>query len=111
MEPIYIYKIIHIVGLALTMLSFGSLITKYSKCGVIGHGVGLLMLLVSGFGLQARVLGGAFPGWLIVKLVLWLVLGGMLVLVKRGKLKAGPAWLIILGIVAVAAFLALTKPF
>jgi len=110
MDP-SIYKIIHIVGLALTMLSFGSLITKYSKCGVIGHGVGLLLLLVSGFGLQQKVLAGTFPGWLIAKLVLWLVLGGMLVLVKRGKLKPGPAWLILLAIVAVAAFLVFKRPF
>ena len=52
--------------------------------GVLGamHGIGLLISLVAGFGLMAR-LGVSFPGWAVAKIVIWLGLGAALAVPNR----------------------------
>ena len=109
MDPL-IYKLIHYVGIFTLMLSLGSIFTKYNKCAVIGHGVGLLLILLGGFGMQAKMSLG-FPNWLIVKLVIWLIFGAAIVLAKRDILKGSTAWIVMIGLASVAAYLGLMKPF
>ena len=76
------------------------------------HGIGLVVLLVSGFGNLAKLgMTAHMPGWVIAKMVLWLVLGMIPSLVKRGKLvgnaAVGVTMAVAIGIVYLAAF----KPF
>ncbi len=113
-----VYKIIHYVGIFTLMLSLGSLFTKYNKSAVIGHGVALLLIILGGFGMQARMktfyvaeFETGFPNWMIVKLVIWIIFGGSVVLAKRGILKGAAAWIVMIGLASVAAYLGLTKPF
>ncbi len=113
-----VYKLIHYVGIFMLMLSLGSLFTKYNKCAVIGHGISLLLILVAGFGMQARMkesyeanFDTTFPIFMIVKLVLWLCFGGAVVLAKREVIKGSTAWLLCIGLGAVAAYLGIHKPF
>jgi len=114
-----IYRIIHFIGLFTLMFAFGSLFTgeKSTKAAAIGHGVGLLLMLLGGFGMQAKlkdaytaVYGSAFPTWLILKLVIWLVLGGCMVLAKRRVIKGAAAWILIIALGTASAYLALKKP-
>ena len=105
-----VYKIIHYVGIFMLMFSLGSLFTKYNKCAVIGHGIGLLLILVAGFGMVAKLDIG-FRGFIIVKLVLWLFFGAAVVLAKREVIKGSTAWIVCIGLGAVAAYLAIYKPF
>lgn len=109
-----VYKLIHYVGIFLLMLSLGSLFTKYNKCAVIGHGIALLLILVAGFGMQARhkdkyvaLFENGFPSWMIYKLVIWFLFGAMIVLVKRGMLKGQAAWGVTLILGFAAAYFAL----
>ena len=105
-----IYKIIHFVGLIILFTGIGSLLALDPKKPAalrrpaMIHGIGLLLLLVSGFGLQAKLKLG-FPGWLLAKLALLIVLGGMIVVIKRKLLPAPVIYLLVIVLGSVAAYL------
>lgn len=114
-----IYRLIHFAGIFTLFLAFGSLFKgdKTTKGAVIGHGIGLLLILLGGFGMQAKmkdtydaVYGSGFPTWLIIKIVIWLALGGGIVLAKRKIIKGAAAWIAIIALGMASAYLALNKP-
>jgi len=52
------------------------------------HGIGLLVSLVSGFGMLAKMgMSWPWPLWIWIKVALWLVLGFLPVLAKKGVLS------------------------
>lgn len=115
------YRFIHLMGMVVLFVSLGGLIAlAYSgktgglrKALVAIHGTSMLVMLVAGFGLLAKIgiSHGDLPGWVIGKLVLWLVLGGIVVLIRKQPSK-GVAWVgvvSLLGFVTVA--LGVFKPF
>ena len=117
-----VYKVLHILGLLLVFVSLTGIwgvnrrgagaVVKRQRVGLSAmHGIGLLVLLISGFGLLAK-LGylSALPTWSIVKLGLWVVLAGSIALAKR-KTEWGLA-LLSLWILAgtLAAYLCVFKP-
>lgn len=97
-----IYKIVHYLGIFILLAAFGSLFSNYNKKAVMAHGIGLFLMLLGGFGMHAR-LGGKFEPWLIGKIVIWLALGGSIVLLKKGILKGlvGKAVILALAMAAV----------
>ena len=113
-----VYKLIHYVGIFTLMFSLGSLFTKYNKGAVMGHGIALFLILLGGFGMQAKMKAAyvaqfetGFPHWMIVKLVIWVAFGAAIVLAKRGLLKGVAAWIVMIGLAFAAAYLGLMKPF
>jgi hypothetical protein len=63
----------------------------------------LLLILVAGFGLISK-LGHSFVApWLIVKMVIWLALGGLIVLINRKPQLAVMLWWLLIALGAVAA--------
>ena len=113
------YRLIHFAGLFTLFFAFGSLFTgkQSSKGAAIGHGIGLLLILLGGFGMQAKMKvsylithGSAFPTFLILKIVIWVILGGCMVLAKRRIIKGLAAWVLIIGLGLAAAYLAFNKP-
>ena len=114
------YKILHILGLLLAFAALGALTFEAHvgraenkegrRLTGIAHGAGLLLLLVSGFGMLAR-LGGGFPGWVIAKIVIWLVIGGIIALIRRQPRWAGFLWFALPVLGTFAGYLALYKPF
>ena len=74
------------------------------------HGVALFVILVSGFGMLAK-LGYGFPLWVWLKLVVWLLIGAAIALVRRLPEQATIFWFAIPLLGTVAAFLAIYKPF
>ncbi len=116
------YKVLHVTGLLLTVFGlFGlaSILWNESspkpflrKLLIIFHGVGLVFLIVAGFGLLARMgLARQVPDWAYAKMVIWLLLGGILVLVKRKPQKMAVWVSLIFALVITALILAVTKPF
>ncbi|MGJ8655171.1 MAG: hypothetical protein ACSHX6_01870 [Akkermansiaceae bacterium] len=105
-----VYKIIHYVGIFTLMFSLGSLFTQYNKRAVMGHGIALLLIILGGFGMQAKLKLG-FPNWMIVKMVIWVIFGAAIVLAKRNVLKGAAAWVVMIGLAVVAAYLGFMKPF
>lgn len=121
--PYEVYKVLHITGVFMVMISLGGVFlyaatggekadNPWRKMVAITHGVGLLITLVAGFGLLARLgLVSGMPGWAWAKLVVWLLLGAFIALAYRRKLSPIVLWwgTIVLG--AVAAYFAGYKPF
>lgn len=120
------YKTIHLVGLMMLFISLGGLALlgglgadaqrakPYRAVLSAFHGLGLLLLIVAGFGLLAR-LGAAKPadwgGWVHAKMVLWLLFGAAVVPLKRMP-QLGRLWLVVLTAMGgVTAWIALFKPF
>jgi hypothetical protein len=115
------YKLLHICGILMIFSGLAALWGVYStgqapppgrrKALAIIHGLGMLLVLVGGFGMAAKLgLMANLPLWLYLKISVWLLLGASMVLAKR-KAQWGPALLllwILLG--ASAATLALFKP-
>lgn len=117
-----IYKFLHLIGIILMFSGLIGLLTMRThnitpagaskSFAFITHGIGLLLILVSGFGLLARLqLAQNMPNWAYFKIAIWLYFGMSIALVKR---KGHLGWVIylplIIGFIA-AAYLALWKPF
>ena len=117
------YKVLHLLGIFTVILSLGGMClhvisggTKnYAgrKWAAMFHGIGLLLVLIAGFGLLAKegLMQGGMPGWVVGKLIIWLILGAMPALVYRQPKMAKLFWFLILAFSAVAAWLAIYKPF
>lgn len=118
-----LYKSIHLMGALMVFLSMGGLFSRgfyeeregsgartLRKVGGITNGVGLVLLLASGFGMVAQ-LGIGFPGWVLAKMTVWVALGSLILLASRKPdLGRGLWWVaLVLGILAV--YLVEYKPF
>jgi len=78
----------------------------------ISHGLGLLLILVSGFGMAARLgLVSGLPGWVHAKLGIWVLLGLAVSLAKRKGAIGWPVFVLLVGLGTTAAFIAVNKPF
>lgn len=106
-----IYKFIHYLGILFLLTGLGGLIFAAKdaiKLATISHGIGLLLILLGGFGMQAKMHLG-FPSWFIVKLAIWLVLGASLVIAKRELLPPVATWLLVVALAGIAAWLGMTN--
>ena len=115
------YKILHLTGLILLFSGLVSLLTLKAtgasiqgsarKFSFITHGVGLFFVLLSGFGLLARLgLVKDMPNWVFAKLAVWLYFGASIALIKRKGQIGWILYLPMLLIFMVAAYIAITKP-
>jgi uncharacterized membrane protein SirB2 len=117
------YKILHLFAIFFVFLSLGGLTLRAMDHGDKGksrarrlagitHGLALILVLVSGFGLLAR-LGvqhdWVFPPWVWAKLIIWLLLGASVAFIRKKEWHRALWWIFpILG--GAAAALALLKP-
>ncbi len=113
MNPLF-YYILHVFSLVVltahTFMAFANPAPENRKRTMIITGIASLLLLVSGFGLLAKVYPGQFPGWMIVKLVCWLGFSGLAGMAYRKvHLRNTLAW-IALSLVLVALFMVYLKP-
>ncbi len=124
MLPYAFYKIVHILGIALALVSLGGMAVHAMNGGqksenaarrllIAMHGFGALFVLVGGFGLLARIgfaHGSGFPLWLWVKLAVWALLAAVAFLPYRVP-QATRALVIALPVfAALAAAMAVYKP-
>lgn len=88
------YKILHVASVIIVLFAMGGLTAvakavaannaPKQKIFSILHGVGLATLLVSGFGLLARLgLVGDMPDWVKLKVGAWIVVGSFAAVYKR----------------------------
>lgn len=107
---ILIYNILHLVGAISLFIGFLLLLSaKSAKKGMMFHGIGLVILLISGFGQLAKLgMTAHMPPWAIVKIVAWLVLGFLPVLAKRHVLPRSAVVTMAFAIGGFAAYLGLS---
>lgn len=114
------YKTLHLLGLSLVLVSLGGIAvhainggTKannaFRKNAAIAHGVGLLLLLVAGFGMLAKLGIHGLPLWVGGKLLIWLLLGSFVALAYKQN-RARKVWLALPVLVVLATVLAQLKP-
>jgi hypothetical protein len=114
------YKVLHVLGLSLVVLSLGGIIlhvinggskatNSFRKGAMITHGIGLVLLLVAGFGMLARLGIHGVPLWVGGKLLIWLVLGAFVGLAYKKQALAKKFWLAIPVLVLFATALAVFK--
>jgi uncharacterized membrane protein SirB2 len=103
------YQTLHIFGLFLLFSSLGAAAmhamnggtkesNKARKWVAITHGVSLLLVLVAGFGMLAksgRAPTDQWPDFIPMKLAVWFVLGGALVLFYRKPEWAKALWIVL----------------
>ena len=84
------YKLIHLLGvfLLLSGLGGGAVLVMSSSANAgarklcsMAHGIGLLLILVAGFGQLARLDLPGWPLWVWLKIGIWVALG-----VRRGPM-------------------------
>ena len=112
------YNFLHLVGMAGLLAGYGALLARAVLApenkpirvwGAVLSGLGLVLLLVAGFGMQAKG-GWGWPLWLLLKIVIWIVLGFLLsVINKRPEYNKG-LWALVLALVVVVLWLGQYKP-
>jgi len=126
-----VYRLIHFFGIFLLLTALGGAVMRgmmgtvattalatdagasdkrMRRLIALSHGVAMLLILIGGFGMLARLDVG-FPGWIAGKLVVWLALGAMLALANRLAPRARMLWFAVPVLAFVAAWIAYTKPF
>ena len=117
---ILVYKLIHIVGIGMIFLSMGGMSmhailggekkNEWLKPAIIGHGVGMLLILVAGFGMLARLgIHWPWPTWVLLKVIIWVILGGSVALLYRSRGLSRLVWFGSLAALALAGYLAIFK--
>lgn len=106
------YHVIHLIGLIFVFIGFGGLLSQDgARKAMMWHGIGLVISLVSGFGMLAKMgIMGSMPVWVWIKIALWLVLGFLPVLAKRRVLPAKGVVLIAAIVGACLGYLGYMKP-
>jgi len=118
--PPYIYHILHLTGIIMLFLGYGALLgrsmagsdsPRVRKIGSITSGIGLFLIIVAGFGLISKVYGNNFQGWMVVKIVIWVVLGSLISLINRKPALATLLWWTLVALGALASVMVYVRPF
>lgn len=122
MFPYEFYKVMHIVGIMLLFCGLGGVLFsfamqkivpgKWRALSFVTHGLGMLFVLIGGFGMAARLgMVSGLPNWIYAKLIVWGLLG-LAVSVAKRKAQHG---LILIGLFTLLGFagtyFAVYKPF
>lgn len=113
------FMILHFIGVFMVLMSLGGLIvlgvvedSRWRKLAGMTNGIGLVVILIGGFGLLGQLqLGWPWPGWILGKMLIWLLFAVLMVLARRASRLGIALWWGALLLAAVAAALANLKPF
>ena len=105
--PPHIYHLLHLVGVIFLFVGIGSLLSPNgnARTGMKFHGIGLLILLIAGFGSLAKLHLSYTSPRVIIKLLIWLALGLLPILARRRALQPGVVVIIAVALGSVAAYL------
>jgi len=107
------YNFIHLFGVILLLLGYGALLARAVLApdnksvrfwGAIIGGIGLLFLLVAGFGMQAKG-GFGWPLWILLKIVIWVLLGGALSFINKKPSWNKALWVAVIALSGMAVWL------
>ena len=116
------YKISHLIGLILVVSSLGGMTLNiildgtrdhiWKKPVMMAHGFGMVLLLVGGMGMLARmgVAHSGLPAWVWLKMFIWLLLGLPSLVLKKKPDWARGLWFGVIFLAACAGYIAVFKP-
>lgn len=118
-----VYKLMHFFGIFILVMALAATCYHALRGGArkdrpfrrirgTAHGVALLLILTGGFGMLARlgIVQGGLPGWIWLKLGIWVVLGGLVSLAYLGRRWAVGIVVAVPLLAMAAAATALYKP-
>jgi hypothetical protein len=117
------YKVLHLWGIFMILASLGGMCLhvinggtrtdSVRKFAMMSHGIGLLITAVAGFGLleKEHLAALGMPGWVIGKVVIWLILGMLPAFIYRMPKLTRIFWALTIALPVVAAWLVIYKPF
>jgi hypothetical protein len=111
------YRFLHLIAMFALAASLGGLVglaragghAGFRRVLVATNGTALLVMLVAGFGMLAKLKLG-MPGWIYAKLAVWLLLGVLLIPIRKQPGAANLWYAAALGLGAIGTWLALYKP-
>lgn len=116
------YRVIHILSVMLLFTALGGLLLA-SRAGVttgvsrktagMTHGIALILILVTGFGGLAKIglsNPALWPMWLWLKVLVWLLMGAVIVLIRRAPHSTTLLWWLLPVLGGLAGYLAIYKP-
>lgn len=118
--PYEFYNLLHVLGILLLFMAFGG----WAFHGISGgtkatnkargllaatHGIGLVIIIVAGFGMLAKIqpMSAGLPGWLHPKLLVWVLLGAAPAILNRKPEWGKAMWFALPLLAALAAFFAI----
>jgi hypothetical protein len=114
MNPL-IYSVLHVVAalvlVGMTFSAFANPAPERRKFVMMVGGIASLVMVIAGFGLHAKLGIQGFPGWLIVKVVAWLVLSAVSGIAFRKQTMIGLLAVISMVSVVAAVYCVYFKPF
>ncbi|MEX2609194.1 MAG: hypothetical protein WEA24_04550 [Gemmatimonadota bacterium] len=121
--PYQIYKLIHLLGIFVVVTTLavasmhllrGGTRADFPRRRALGitHGVASFLILLGGFGMLARlgIVHGGLPGWILLKLGIWVLLSGALTLALRATAGARAVLIGTPLLALLAAAIAIYKP-
>jgi hypothetical protein len=114
-----LYKVVHVLGVMLLFAGAGGLILQHlqdqgseaaRKLAGVTHGIGLLLLLIAGFGAAAKAGLSLTAPWIVGKMVIWLIFALLPMILRKLPRQAALLWWASALLGAVAAYLAIYKP-
>ena len=112
MDPT-LYSLLHVLSAVVlvgwTYAACANPAPNRRRMTMIVTGIASLVMLVGGFGLQAKLNTG-FPPWLIVKIVCWFAISGFAALAFKRPLLAKPLALLVYALAAVAVYCVYMRP-
>ena len=118
--PPYIYHILHLTGILMLFLGYGALLgrslagsddAKVKKLGSITSGIGLLLIFIAGFALISKMGYSFATPWILVKLVIWVALGGLIAVINRKPKLAPVLWWVLVVLGVLASIMVYARPF
>jgi hypothetical protein len=121
--PYPVYKLVHLLGIFVLLTTLAVPLMHFVRGGTradfprrrtlaIVHGVASFLILLGGFGMLARlgIVQGGLPGWILLKLGIWLVLSTALAVALRTSVTARSVLLAAPLLALAAAAIAIYKP-
>lgn len=121
MSSYFVFKLVHLIGIFFLITTAGGVALYAANGGnkednvgrtwvAAVHGISLMVIVITGFGLVANVQTG-FQPWVWAKFALWFLIGSFALMPLRRPKLAVPFYFLIPLLGGVAAWLALFKPF
>jgi uncharacterized membrane protein SirB2 len=113
MNPVY-YQILHVFALlvltAQTFAAFANPAPESRRQTLMITGIASLLLIVSGFGLVAKLYGNHIQAWMVVKIVCWLIFSALAGVAYRKPQLRRTLSVIGFSVLLIALVMAFAKP-